>query len=86
MITDTKTTKKSNGTNTMLGTVAKHQLELAIAQLTGWNHAKMYGDRIIDLIESMGLKKEEWKKIRKEVEWLKESDRAEIEAHFRKRQ
>ena len=61
----------------------EHQLELAIAQLTGWHHAKMNGDRIIDLIDSMGLTPSEWKKIKPSVVWLKESDTLQIEAHFK---
>ena len=62
---------------------AQHLLELAIAQLTGWHHAKQNGDRIIDLIESMGLSKKEWNKIKTQVKWLNSSDFMEIDRHFR---
>ncbi len=78
------TDKPQTETNTMLGAVANHQLGLAIAQLTGWHHAKMNGDRIIDLIESMGLTKTEWIKIKHQVTWLNTSDFLEIDRYFRK--
>lgn len=57
--------------------------DLAIAQLTGWHHAKMNGDRILDLIESMGLTYPEWTKIKDQVRWLRESDMDEIEHHLK---
>ncbi len=60
------------------------QLELAIAQFTGWHHAKMNGDRILDLVQSMGLKRSEWTKIRPDVSWLNEVDKQEIDEYFNK--
>jgi hypothetical protein len=61
----------------------KNELALAVAQFTGWHHAKMNGDRIVELVESMGLSHEEWKRIKNDVVWLNESDKLDIETHFK---
>jgi hypothetical protein len=58
--------------------------DLAVAQFTGWHHYKMNGERIIDLVGSMGLTHEEWLKIKPDVVWLSEPDKLDIENHFKK--
>jgi len=52
----------------------------AIQQLTGFVHAKE-GFDVISLIEAMGLRKEEWFKIRDEP-FLPADIVAEIDLHF----
>ena len=60
----------------------KQQLELAEQQLVGFAHAsKGYG--IVDLAQSMGLKKSEWKSLKGKVH-LKPSDEQELDEHFKR--
>jgi hypothetical protein len=57
------------------------QLDLANAQMIGFKIGKW--DGIIHLIESMGLTKKEWEKLKKDYEpQLDESDMKEIEDFF----
>jgi len=60
------------------------QLDLADAQFIGFNQGVIDG-RIIDLITSMGLTKEEWEKWKADyTNILKDSDFEEIEEYFNK--
>ena len=58
------------------------KLDLADAQFIGFYHGK--DNRIIDMVESMGLTKSEWKKWKKNYPntYLKDSDMKEIDDHF----
>lgn len=58
------------------------QSEFAIQQLIGFNHAKK-GYDIVELCTSMGLKKREWLKIRKDVSvWLCAQDVKDVNEYF----
>ena len=58
------------------------QLDLADAQFIGFNQGKADGN-IIDLIESMGLTKEEWEEWKKDyTNVLYDTDFESIEDHF----
>lgn len=61
-----------------------NKLDIANAQLTGFYHGKHYGSDIIGLIESMGLTKKEWLKIKSEriMTHILEKDMEEIDKHF----
>ena len=61
------------------------KLDLADAQLLGFYHGKWNGNDIIGLIESMGLTKKEWLKLKSDyptLSSLDESDIKEIDEHF----
>lgn len=57
-------------------------IALAIAQFTGWQQAISNGDRVIDLVESMGLTKSEWDEIKPQVQWLNKRHIVEIDNFF----
>lgn len=57
-------------------------IALAIAQFTGWQQAISDGDRVIDLVESMGLTKSEWDEIKPQVQWLNKRHIVEIDRFF----
>lgn len=62
--------------------IDKKQLELAGQQFVGYTHAKK-GYGLIDLVESMGLTKEEWVKLEKiEAPLFTKSELDEINLHF----
>ena len=57
------------------------KFDLAIAQFIGFYHGK--DNRIIPLVESMGLSKKEWIKIKtKEAHLLSENETQEIDEYF----
>lgn len=58
------------------------KLDLADAQFIGFYHGR--DNRIIDMVESMGLTKAEWKRWKKKYTntYLKDSDMKEIDDHF----
>lgn len=57
-----------------------NELDQASQQLTGFVHAKQ-GFDVISLIESMGLRVEEWEQLRNEP-WLPAEIVKEIDLHF----
>lgn len=58
------------------------KLDLANAQLLGYYHAKR-GYSILSLINSMGLTKGEWEKIKKyELDYMNRIDIEEIDDYF----
>lgn len=59
------------------------RLDLADAQFIGYHHGKREG-RIIDMVESMGLTKAEWKRWNRKytTSYLTADEKAEIDIHF----
>lgn len=62
----------------------KRMLDLAVAQFTGYSQAEKHGNRILDLVYSMGLTKQEWADIKGDVEFLGAKNIQEIDDHFSK--
>lgn len=65
-----------------------HQLELAIAQFTGWSLGRTNPESLEELVLSMGLTKEEWAMIKKdkfvtETSWLSKDDIQTINDYFK---
>ncbi len=65
---------------------ADKMYDLAIAQFTGFRQAQ-YDNSIISLATSMGLKKEEWNRLKKtgDIDFLKQEDKKEIDEYFKQR-
>lgn len=61
------------------------QLDLALAQFTGFKHGKWNKDDCLGLAISMGLTKKEWLKLKKqEIEiYLDKYEIEEIDNHFK---
>lgn len=65
-----------------------NKLDLAVAQFVGFRHGRWNRDDIVGLINSMGLTKIEWMKLKQnhEIEGLMSEDEAnEIEEYFTKK-
>lgn len=62
--------------------MSKQMLELAVGQFTGFHYFHKNGNRVIGLVESMGLTRKEWEQIRSEVQWLDDNILTEIDEHF----
>jgi len=59
------------------------KLDLAEAQLLGWHEGK-HGTFLISLVESMGLKKSEWEKIKSQYPTtLSDKEKSEIDGYFK---
>ena len=58
------------------------KLDLAIAQLIGFHHGA-HGFTIKSLVDSMGLTKSEWNKI-KDLAYLNESEVQDVDEYFEK--
>lgn len=57
------------------------ELTKAEQQFTGYDHLFKGGD-VISLIESMGLKKEEWQQLKADMPWLEKSLIEDVDTHF----
>lgn len=64
---------------------AATELEKAEQQLTGFSHA-IQGFSLVELVESMGLRLEEWQKIRKDASYLTADMVEEIDEYFEKQE
>lgn len=60
-----------------------NELKKAEQQLIGFGYASR-GHNILDLVQSMGLTKQEWDRIKKKALYLKKIDIEEIEKYFDK--
>jgi hypothetical protein len=59
------------------------QIDLAGAQIMGWSYGK-HGNSLTALVKSIGLKKKEWLKIKKDFpSFLNESEKKEIDEYFK---
>lgn len=62
-----------------------NRLDLADAQLLGFYHGKWNSNDIIGLVESMGMTKKEWLKLKSDyptITNMDDSDIKEIDEHF----
>lgn len=60
------------------------QIDLALAQITGFHHGRWNRDDIIGLIEGMALTKKEWLKIRDDIDtYLSEYEIKEVNEYFK---
>jgi len=64
------------------GEVMDIQYELGLAQFIGFYHGK--SQSLIEMVQSMGLAKKEWEKMkrRKEVNFLSQVEKKEIQEYF----
>ena len=57
-------------------------LEFAVQQFTGFHEAVRGRNDVIDLVNSMGLTKAEFKQIRKDLGFMHHDELAELDHHF----
>lgn len=61
----------------------KTLLEFAVQQFTGYAAAIQGGaNPLMELVESMGLTANEYRAIRKDIQWMPHRDLAELDGHF----
>lgn len=59
------------------------QEEFAVQQFTGYACAVKGGaNRLIELVESMGLTRAEYKNIRGDIQWMPHKELAELDEYF----